>query len=98
VKKEELDYWEIAHLIRLKRGQGWKKVSFLKGLLLYEREGETASLRFFYLPFHLRWSHHDSSTSSLAEGTCEKTETNLPPFQEEKENFTPAEKELVDER
>jgi hypothetical protein len=75
MKKEGLDYWEIAHLIGLKRGQGWKKVSFLKGLLLYKTEGETAYLRFFYLPFHLRWSHHDSSTSSLAEGRCEKIGT-----------------------
>jgi hypothetical protein len=98
VKKEESDYWEIAHLIRLKRGQGWKKVSFLKGLLLYKTEGETASLRFFYLPFHLRWSHHDSSASSLAEGRCEKVETIFSQPQGERENVTPAEKELVNER
>jgi hypothetical protein len=75
VKREELDYWEIAHLIGLKRGEGWKKVSLLKGLLLYKREGETADLRFFYLPFHLRWSQHNSTTSSLGEGRYEKIGT-----------------------
>jgi hypothetical protein len=98
VKREGLDYWEIAHLIGLKRGQGWKKVSFLKGLLLYQTEGETASLRFFYLPFHLRWSRYDSSASSLAEGRREKAETIFSQLQGEREDFTPAEKELVDER
>lgn len=55
MKKEDVDYWEIAHFIGSKRGDGWKTVSFLKGLLLYEREGEKVSLRFFYLPFRLRW-------------------------------------------
>jgi len=63
-KKVEWDYWEIAHLVGVKKGGGWKTVSFLKGLLLYEREGETSGLRFFYLPFTLRWSHHHPDPSS----------------------------------
>jgi hypothetical protein len=56
IKKEEFDYWEIAHLIGSKKGRGYKSVSVLKGLFLYKREGETSALRFFYLPFYLRWS------------------------------------------
>jgi hypothetical protein len=98
VKKEELDYWEIAHLIGLKRGDGWKKVSVLKGLLLYKREGETTDLRLFYLPFHVRWSQHNSTTSSLGEGRCEKAEGIFFQPQGETENFTPAERELADGR
>jgi hypothetical protein len=59
IEKEELDFWEVAHLIGVKRGKGWKKVSLLKGLFYYKRDGETADLRLFYLPFHLRWSHRN---------------------------------------
>jgi hypothetical protein len=56
IEKEELDFWEVAHLIGVKKGKGWKRVSVLKGLFHYKREGEHAALRLFYLPFHLRWS------------------------------------------
>jgi hypothetical protein len=59
MKKEEMDSWEVAHLIGLKRGKGWKTLSFLKGLFLYKSDGKTAGLRFFYLPFHLQWSHRN---------------------------------------
>jgi hypothetical protein len=56
IRKEEFDYWEIAHLIGVKSGLNWKTVSLLKGLFLYKREGEIAGLRFFYVPLYLRWS------------------------------------------
>jgi hypothetical protein len=57
VKKEEMDSWEIAHLVGMKREKERKTISFLKGLLRYQSDGRSADLRFFYLPFHLRWSH-----------------------------------------
>jgi hypothetical protein len=57
MEKEELDSWEVAHLIGVKHGRGWKTVSFFKGLFYYKGDGETGDLRVFYLPFHLRWSH-----------------------------------------
>jgi hypothetical protein len=57
VEREEFDFWEVAHLIGVKRGEGWKTVSVLKGLFYYKRDGEDVGLRLFYLPFHLRWSH-----------------------------------------
>jgi hypothetical protein len=60
VEKEERDFWEVAHLIGVKKGNGWKKVSVLKGLVHYKREGENVDLRLFYLPLHLRWSHQQS--------------------------------------
>jgi len=60
VEKEELDFWEVAHLIGVKKGNGWKKVSVLNGLVHYKREGENADLRLFYLPLHLRWSRQQS--------------------------------------
>ena len=56
-RTEELDSWEIAHLMRLRRGKGWKTLSFLKGLFWYKNDGGNADLRLFYLPFHIRWSH-----------------------------------------
>jgi hypothetical protein len=60
IEKEELDFWEVAYLIGVKKGRGWKKVSVLMGLFHYKREGESADLRLFYLPLHLRWSHQQS--------------------------------------
>jgi len=59
MKKEEMDSWEIAHLIGMKREKEWRTISFLKGLFLYKSDGKSADLRFFYLPFHLRWSHRN---------------------------------------
>jgi hypothetical protein len=64
VEKEGLDFWEVAHLVGVKRGKGWKTISFLKGLFFYQSDGKTSDLRLFYLPFHLRWSHRNSSTPS----------------------------------
>jgi len=64
-KNEEMDSWEVAHLIGVKRGNGWKTISFLKGLFRYQSDGRTADLRFFYLPFHLRWSHRNPSAPPL---------------------------------
>jgi len=73
IEKEELDFWEVAHLIGVKRGRGWKTVSVLKGLFLYKRDGKTVDLRLFYLPFHFRWSHQQdvgfkSNKKELADG------------------------------
>jgi hypothetical protein len=68
MKNEELDYWEIAHLIGVKRGLGWKTVSLLKGLFFYKREGESAGLRFFYIPFYLRWSPLNPPNPPLING------------------------------
>ncbi len=57
VKKEEIDSWEIAHVVGMKREKGWKTISFLKGLFRYQSDGKSARLRLFYLPFRLQWSH-----------------------------------------
>jgi hypothetical protein len=62
IEKEELDFWEVAHLIGVKRGKGWKTVSFFKGLFYYKSDGEGGDLRVFYLPFHLRWSQQRSGS------------------------------------
>ncbi len=56
IENETLDYWEIAHLIGVKKWNGVESISLLKGLFLYRREGESSNLRIFYLPFRLRWS------------------------------------------
>ena len=61
---EEIDSWEIAHLVGMKREKGWKMLSFLKGLFRYQSDGKSAHLRLFYLPFRLQWSHHHSSLLS----------------------------------
>jgi hypothetical protein len=63
VKTEETDSWEVAHLVSSKRGKGWKRLSFLKGLFQYQSDEKTADLRLFYLPFHIRWSHRNPATS-----------------------------------
>jgi hypothetical protein len=60
IEKEGSDFWEVAHLIGVKRGRGWKTVSFFKGLFYYKSDGEGGDLRVFNLPFHLRWSHQRS--------------------------------------
>jgi hypothetical protein len=56
MQKEAFDYWEVAHLIGVKKWNGVKSISLLKGLFLYRRDGESSDLRILYLPFHLRWS------------------------------------------
>ena len=68
MKNEELDYWEIAHLIGVKRGLGWKTVSLLKGLFFYKREGESSGIRFLYIPFYLRWSPPNPPNPPLIKG------------------------------
>lgn len=87
MKKEEMDSWEIAHLIGLKRGKGWRTLSLLKGLIQYKSDGRTADLRFFYLPFHLRWFHRNPSNPPLGKvGTPVQSHTdsrNLPAPAEE---------------
>jgi hypothetical protein len=66
VKKKEMDSWELAHLIGVKRGNGWHTLSLLKGLFWYKKERETNELRLFYLPFRIQWSHCNSTNPSLA--------------------------------
>jgi hypothetical protein len=81
VKKEEIDSWEIAHLVRMRREKGWKTISFLKGLFQYQSDGKSAHLRLFYLPFRLQWSHqHSSNLSSLKRDEKESLpKINVPP-------------------
>jgi hypothetical protein len=66
IERKELDFWEVAHLISVKKGKGWKTVSILKGLFLFKRDVRTADLRLFYLPFHLRWSDRPPPNPLLA--------------------------------
>jgi hypothetical protein len=68
IKKEDLDFWEVAHLMGVKKGNGWKTVFLLKGLFWYKSDGINAEVRLFYLPFHLRWSHHHSPSAKGREG------------------------------
>jgi hypothetical protein len=81
VQKEERDSWEIAHLVEIKKEKGLKTISFLKGLFRYQSDGKSADLRFFYLPFHLRWSHRHSShlSSSKREEKELLPKINVPP-------------------
>lgn len=68
VKREKMESWEIAHLVGMKREQGVKTFSFLKGLLRYQSDEKNANLRLFYLPFYLRWSLHHPTQLSLGTG------------------------------
>lgn len=67
IEREELDFWEVAHLIGVKRGKGWKTVSLLKGLFYYNLDGENVNLRLFYLPFRLHWSRQRSDVLKSTE-------------------------------
>src|SRR4030042_3424915 len=40
IEREGYDFWEIAHLMGVKRGEGWKTVSLLKGLVRYQSNRE----------------------------------------------------------
>jgi hypothetical protein len=68
MKKEATDSWEVAHLVGLKRGEGWKRLFFLKGLFQYRSDERTADVRLFYAPFRLRWSHRNPSNPPLLKG------------------------------
>jgi len=74
MEKEALDYWEVAHLIGVKKWNGVKSVSLLKGLFLYRNDGESSDLRIFYLPFHLRWSGTHSLNPPSAKSVRLETE------------------------
>jgi hypothetical protein len=63
-----MDSWEVAHLVGVKKGRGWKRISFLKGLFRCESDGKTAELRVSYLPIHLGWSHHNLPDLPLEKG------------------------------
>ncbi len=66
IKNETVDYWEVAHLIGVKKSNGVKHLSLLKGLFWYRRDGASSDLRIFFLPFRLRLSHSLLRTSSLS--------------------------------
>jgi hypothetical protein len=66
MKKDAFDYWEVAHLINVKKWNGVKSISLLKGVFLYRRDGESSDLRIFYLPFHFRWSGAHPATPPSA--------------------------------
>ncbi|MGQ9646012.1 MAG: hypothetical protein ACUVWO_05660 [Thermodesulfobacteriota bacterium] len=85
MKHEGLDYWEVAHLIGVKKWNGVKSVSLLKGLFLYRKEGSASDLRIFYLPFRLRWFDAYSDSSPFAESARTGT-TVVPTFETEGEN------------
>ncbi len=68
---EEIESWEIAHLVSMKREKGLKTLSFLKGLFRYQSDGKSGNLRLFYLPFHLRWFHRNPSNPPLEKGAPE---------------------------
>jgi hypothetical protein len=51
IKKEGLDYWEIAHLMKVKKEPERKTLSLFKGLFRYRKERETSEIRLFYIPF-----------------------------------------------
>ncbi len=65
IEKEGLDFWEVAHLIGVKKGEGRKTVSLLKSLVRYQSNRETADLRVLYLPFRIRWPHQRSDHSKF---------------------------------
>jgi len=50
---DELESWEIAHLIKWDRGKDRKTISFLHGLFKYTRNDRSADLRLLFLPLHL---------------------------------------------
>jgi hypothetical protein len=81
MKKEEKGSWEIAHLIGMRREEGWKTLFFLKGLFRYRSDGKSAHLRFLYLPLHLQWSHRHSShlSSSKRDEKESLPKINVPP-------------------
>ena len=54
IRKEGLDYWEVAHLIGVKKEPEGKTLSLFKGLFRYKKEGETSEIRLFYIPFRMR--------------------------------------------
>jgi hypothetical protein len=54
IKKEGLDYWEVAHLIGVKKEPERKTLSLFKGLFRYKKEGETSEIRLLYIPFRIR--------------------------------------------
>jgi len=60
IRKEGLDYWEVAHLIGVKKEPERKTLSLFKGLFRYKKEGETSEIRLFYIPFRFRRSQQDS--------------------------------------
>jgi hypothetical protein len=63
--EEEIDSWEIAHLVGVKKEKGRKTLSFLKGLVRYQTDKEDIHLRVFFLPFHFHRSSRNSPSSPL---------------------------------
>ncbi len=63
LKKEELSFWELAHLIGVKKEKGKKTLSVLKGLIQYKSDGEKADLRLFYLAFSILLFYKDGGSN-----------------------------------
>jgi hypothetical protein len=63
--EEGIDSWEIAHLVGMRKENGRKTLSFLKGLFRYQSDEENIHLRVFFLPFHFRRSPRNSSSFPL---------------------------------
>lgn len=59
-KSEERDLLRIAHLLTIDKRKDFKKVSLIKGLIQYKKEGKTSYLRLLYLPFHLKYYQKDN--------------------------------------
>jgi hypothetical protein len=66
---EEIDSWEIAHLVGMRKEKGSKTLSFLKGLFRYQSDEEAIHLRIFFLPLHFHRSPRSSSISPLEKPT-----------------------------
>lgn len=63
--EEGIDSWEIAHLVGMRKENGRKTLSFLKGLFRYQSDEEDIHLRVLFLPFHFRRPPRNSSSSLL---------------------------------
>lgn len=60
-KSEDRDLLRVAHLLTIDKRKDFKKVSLIKGLIQYKKEGVTSYLRLFYLPFRLKYSQKDNN-------------------------------------
>ena len=65
IDKEGLGFWEVAHMIGVKKEEGKKTISLFKGLVRYQSNRKTGDLKVLYLPFHIRWSHQRDDHSKF---------------------------------
>jgi len=74
-KSQDRDSLRIAHLLSIIKKKDYKKVSLIKGLIQYEKDRKTSSLRLFYLPFKLKWSHEREDILKSEEKELEDEQT-----------------------